>query len=38
MYEVNSIPHTILVNANGEIVAEGLRGEELAEFVKNYLE
>ena len=38
MYEVNSIPHTILVNANGEIVSEGLRGEELAEFVKNYLE
>ncbi|GCB33925.1 TlpA disulfide reductase family protein [Bacteroides faecalis] len=38
LYAVNSIPHTILIDENGTIVARGLHGEELqtkiAEFVK----
>ena len=38
LYAVNSIPHTILIDADGTIVARGLHGEELqtkiAEFVK----
>lgn len=37
MYNVNAIPHTIIVNREGNIVAEGLRGEELTDFIKNYL-
>lgn len=37
MYNVNSIPHTIVVDANGTIIAEGLRGEELDTFIKQNL-
>lgn len=37
MYNVNSIPHTIVVDANGTILAEGLRGEQLDEFIKENL-
>lgn len=29
LYAVNSIPHTILIDADGTIIARGLRGEEL---------
>ena len=37
MYNVNSIPHTIVVDANGTILAEGLRGEQLDAFIKENL-
>lgn len=30
MYSVNSIPQTILIDAEGKIIAKGLRGEQLA--------
>ncbi len=38
LYAVNSIPHTVLIDGSGKIIARGLRGEELqtkiAEAVK----
>ncbi|MEG0648120.1 MAG: thiol:disulfide interchange protein, partial [Bacteroides sp.] len=38
LYAVNSIPHTILVDGDGTIIARGLHGDELqkklAEVVK----
>ncbi len=37
MYNVTSIPHTILIDANGKIVGDGLRGEDLIEEIKNIL-
>lgn len=36
-YSVSSIPYTILVNQEGVIVAQQLRGEELDRFVASYL-
>ena len=29
LYAVNSIPHTVLVDGEGTIIARGLHGEEL---------
>ncbi len=29
LYAVNSIPHTVLIDGNGTIIARGLHGEEL---------
>ncbi len=34
MYAVNSIPHTVLIDRDGTIVARGLRGEALLEQLK----
>lgn len=34
LYNVSFIPYTIIVDANGSILAEGLRGEELDNFIK----
>ena len=38
LYAVNSIPHTVLIDGSGKIIARGLHGEELqakiAEAVK----
>lgn len=34
-YGVTSIPFTVIVNSRGEILATGLRGEELSQFVKS---
>ena len=36
-FDVNAIPHTIVVNSQGEILATGLRGEELANVVAKEL-
>ncbi len=36
-YGITSVPRTFLVDENGIIVAKGLRGENLNEFVKHYL-
>ena len=35
---VNSIPHTVVVDKNGKILARGLRGERLRDFMTNSLE
>lgn len=37
IYNVNSIPQTYLIGADGTIIAEGLRGEELANKLKEIL-
>lgn len=37
MFNVKSIPQTIVVDSNGKILKKGLRGEELEEFVKSLL-
>lgn len=37
VYEVKSIPHTLVIKQNGEIVAEGVRGEALIEAVAKAL-
>lgn len=37
VYNVKSIPHTIVINRKGEIVAEGLRGEDLINAVAKAL-
>jgi len=36
-YGVNSIPCTFIINQKGTILARGLRGEELEEFIKQNL-
>ena len=33
LYEVESIPHILVVNKKGEIIAEDLRGEDLKTFI-----
>jgi len=38
LYGVVSIPHTVLINGNGEIIATQIRGQELIEKIKNELE
>ena len=38
LYNVTSIPYTILIDQNGTIVAQQLRGHELEEAVKEHLE
>ena len=36
-FNVNSIPHTIVVDSNGKILRRGLRGEQLKQFVESKL-
>lgn len=36
-YNISSIPYTIVVNRKGEILAFGLRGEELRRFVDSHI-
>ncbi len=36
-YGVESIPHTVLIDPNGEIIAIGLRGEQLKKKIKRTL-
>ncbi len=36
-YNISSIPYTIVVNRKGEILALGLRGEELRRFVDSHI-
>lgn len=36
-FNITSIPHTILVDAQGKILQRDIRGEELRDFVKNKL-
>ncbi len=36
-YGVNSIPYTILIDSNGTIIGQQLRGNELEEVIKQYL-
>ena len=35
-YEISGIPYNILVNAEGEILGESIRGKELEEFLSTY--
>lgn len=37
-YSINAIPHTVLINQEGKIVNRGLRGTELADFIKEQLD
>lgn len=37
MYEVTAIPHTVLIDENGEIIAVNLRGEELRKKIEGLL-
>lgn len=37
LYGVNSIPHTVLLDAKGNIVAKGLRGDELKAAIEKLL-
>lgn len=37
LYGVRGIPHTLLVNQKGEIVAQNLRGEDLHRVIAEYL-
>lgn len=37
MYGINGIPFTIIVDNKGKVIAAGLRGEELEQFVHNRL-
>ena len=37
MFQVNSIPFTVVVDQQGNILKKGLRGEKLEEFVKEQL-
>ena len=37
LYAVSSIPHTVLIGADGTILARGLHGEELQEKVAEAL-
>lgn len=36
-YEVRAIPHTFLIDREGKIVAEGVRGEQLGEWLQRLL-
>lgn len=36
-YNISSIPYTIIVNRKGQILAMGLRGEELRRFVDSHI-
>jgi thiol-disulfide isomerase/thioredoxin len=36
-FNVTSIPHTIVVDQKGKILRRGLRGEELKEYIEDYL-
>ena len=38
LYGIYTIPHTVLINSNGEIISDKLRGQELVETVKNLLD
>lgn len=38
MFNVQSIPQTIVVDSNGKILKKGLRGEELETFIKSLME
>ena len=37
-YGVTSIPYTILIDSNGTIIGQQLRGKELEDKVKEYLD
>ncbi len=37
MFNITSIPHTVVVDQNGKILRRGLRGEELRKFVESQL-
>ena len=37
MFNVTSIPHTIVVDQKGKILKRGLRGQELEDFVSSQL-
>lgn len=38
LFRVNSIPHTVIINSKGEVLAEDLRGDELRKFVAAQLD
>ena len=37
LFNINSIPHTVVVDQKGKILRRGLRGEELKSFVESEL-
>jgi hypothetical protein len=38
LFNVNSIPHTVVVNGQGTILAQGLRGDDLRQFIADKLD
>lgn len=36
LYQVEAIPHTVILDSEGHIMAEGLRGQQLAEFIQAF--
>lgn len=38
LYQVDAIPHTIILDKEGHILAKDLRGHELEEFISDYIE
>lgn len=38
LYHVDAIPHTIILDNEGHILAKDLRGHELEEFISDYIE
>lgn len=38
LYQVDAIPHTIILDNEGHILAKDLRGHELEEFISDYIE
>ena len=38
LFRVNSIPHTVIINSKGEVLAEDLRGDDLRKFVAAQLD
>ena len=38
MFNITSIPHTVIVDQQGKILRRGLRGQELADFVADQLQ
>lgn len=36
-YAIGELPHAVLINSQGYIVAEGMTGEDLKQYVKRYL-
>ena len=37
LFEVRAIPHMVVVSQDGTVIQRGLRGEDLEQFVKDYL-
>jgi alkyl hydroperoxide reductase subunit AhpC len=38
LYQVDAIPHTLILDNEGHILAEDLRGQQLEEFISDFIE